>query len=70
MKKIIFLSLSYLIFSSLNAQTLTATLDGTFVKWIIGVNNTFTAETPPAQTDYVIFYSTDPRKDNILKPQL
>ncbi len=43
-----------------NGQTLTSTLNGTFVEGITGINNTFFLETPPVQTETVIFYSTDP----------
>jgi hypothetical protein len=60
MKKILFFTLAFLTVSFVNAQTLSSTLNGTFVEGITGVNNMFTVVTPPAQTEYVIFYSTDP----------
>jgi len=60
MKKLILFTLVFLAVSTINAQTLSASLNGTFVEGITGVNNIFTVVTPPAQTEYVIFYSTDP----------
>lgn len=60
MKKLVLITLAFLTFSAFNAQTLTASLDGTFVEGIVGVNNTITVSNLYGDEVEAVFYLSSP----------
>lgn len=65
MKNSVLLILVLFGFTIIQAQTLTSTLEGTFVEGIVGVNNTIIVDTEAPGTASVTFYSTDPSGSDI-----
>ncbi len=65
MKKLLLFALAFLTVIFVNAQTLTSTLNGTFVEGITGVNNTISVDTEAPGTASVTFYSSDPSGNTV-----